>query len=79
VLKNFYSFSFSGREESAIILLEHGADPNCRSLRARRTPLHYVAVGNSLQVLQILLSMPHVDVNAVVSLEGWERMGVMVV
>ena len=49
-----------------MLLLERGADPRRPSAIRQRTPLHMAALGNHLQVLQVLLQMD-VDVNAKVS------------
>ena len=57
---------YSGEEETAVLLLERGADPRRPSAIRQRTPLHMAALGNHLQVLQVLLQMD-VDVNAKVS------------
>ena len=56
----------SGEEETAVLLLERGADPRRPSAIRHRTPLHMAALANHVQVLQVLLQMD-VDVNAKVS------------
>ena len=54
---------YSGNEEMINLLIEHGADINCVTERAKVTPLHIAALEGSTHICEILISRG-ADMNA---------------